>query len=244
VAGQFWQVDGLECAELGVDQVDNTSRIFVTNALSLKSLLEPMPVPRRLALLARAWADIDWDLTMPLVESMVDHGVAYCPTFVVADYLCGIGRDELERDRDYAEMFDEADHSVFARLANQMDTDWTPEDAEYWRMSLDNKAEWVRRFHTLGGIVLPGTDMQYGGIQLHRELINLEACGLSKREVIAAATGRAAQAAGVSGTLGFIEQGKTADFLVLGSDPLDDLANLRDIELVVQNGIRLADVVS
>ena len=32
------------------------------------------------------------------------------------------------------------------------------------------------------------------------------------------------------------EPGKFADMLILGSNPLDDIGNIRDIDLVIQNG--------
>ncbi len=236
VVGQSWQTDGAECAELGVDQLDNTSRIFASRAYPAEELTRPCPVPDRLALLARAWTHVDWDLTMPILETMAAKGVAYCPTFVITNYLAGIGRSELEEDQDFLRHFDAADHSVFSELADQMNGTWSAEDAYYWKAALDNRYEWVRRFHGLGGVVLPGTDMQYGGIQLHRELANLEDCGLSRLEVITAATGAAARAAGLSDSLGAIQAGRRADLIVLRANPLEDLANLRAIDLVVQGG--------
>ena len=236
VVGQLWYPDGRECAELGVDQLDNTSRIVASTALPSETLIRPGAVPDRLALLARAWAQADWDLTMPIVESMAEAGVAYCPTLVVWEYLAGIGREELESDQDYL-LFSEADHLAFAHLAEQMNGTWTRDDAYFWRVALDNRYEWIRRFHELGGVVVVGTDMQYGGIQFHRELACLEDCGLSRSDVIAAATGHAARAAGLAGSIGTVQEGKNADFLVLNADPLEGLANLRAVDLVVQDGV-------
>lgn len=36
--------------------------------------------------------------------------------------------------------------------------------------------------------------------------------------------------------LGTIEPGKFADMLILGSNPLDDIGNIRDIDLIIQDG--------
>ena len=59
----------------------------------------------------------------------------------------------------------------------------------------------MQRFRDLGGGLLAGTDMQFGGIMLHRELRNLETLGMSPLEVIAAATGGCAKAFGLDDEL-------------------------------------------
>ena len=78
--------------------------------------------------------------------------------------------------------------------------------------------------------------MQFGGIVIHRELRNLEAAGLSPMEVIAAATGLAAQELDKADSLGTLQPGKLADMVVLNRDPLGDLGALRDIAHVIKGG--------
>jgi imidazolonepropionase-like amidohydrolase len=60
--------------------------------------------------------------------------------------------------------------------------------------------------------------------------------GLQPVDVLRAATSEAATALGISDLTGRIEAGLSADFLILGSDPLRDLAVLRDPEVVVFGG--------
>ena len=55
---------------------------------------------------------------------------------------------------------------------------WTDEDRSYMRIAYEKRLEWIRRFHALGGTVVVGTDMQFGGIMVHEELRQLEAAGL------------------------------------------------------------------
>src|SRR5205807_608720 len=71
---------------------------------------------------------------------------------------------------------------------------WTPADRDFLVRSNDTRLEWMRRFREMGGRLVSGTDMQFGGIMLHRELRNLQEAGLSPVEVIAAATREAAAA--------------------------------------------------
>jgi imidazolonepropionase-like amidohydrolase len=69
----------------------------------------------------------------------------------------------------------------------------------------------------------------------HVELEDMVAAGMSPAEVIVAATRNAALAAGIE-DMGTIEPGKSADFLVLEANPLDDITNTRRIADVYLRG--------
>jgi hypothetical protein len=72
------------------------------------------------------------------------------------------------------------------------------------------------------------------GISLHTELELLHRAGLSNREVIAAATTNFADAFGWN--RGKIEEGYCSDIIILKNDPLKDIKNLRDIEMLILGG--------
>ena len=72
------------------------------------------------------------------------------------------------------------------------------------------------------------------GISLHNELELLTRIGLDNREVLAAATVNFPDAFGWS--TGKIEKGYEADILILDENPLDDLANLKKISILINNG--------
>jgi len=59
--------------------------------------------------------------------------------------------------------------------------------------------------------------------------------GLTPSEVITAATRNSAQLLGLD-QLGMVSPGKSADFLVLDANPLDDIANTRRISSVYLRG--------
>ena len=60
--------------------------------------------------------------------------------------------------------------------------------------------------------------------------------GLSPLEVLVCATHNSAEALGQGAKLGTLEPGKYADFLVLDSNPLDDIRNTEKLSAVWQAG--------
>ena len=64
------------------------------------------------------------------------------------------------------------------------------------------------------------------------------ALGLSPSEAIVAATARPAQLLGIQ-DMGTLAAGKSADFIVLDGNPLDDIRNTRKIASVYLDGKRL-----
>ena len=112
---------------------------------------------------------------------------------------------------------------------------WTDEDRDRFRRSIDTRLEWIRRFREAGGRLVVGTDMQYGGIAIHRELGILREVGLSPVEAIAAATGEAARVARLP-SVGVVEAGRFADLVVVDGDPSADLGVLRRPRAVLRGG--------
>lgn len=236
VVGQTWDVDGKEAAELGIDELHTSSRVYASALYSRDRLLRYTSIADRLALASRAWATIDWDGTQPIMEAMINHGVSYCGMHVITQYQVGQGVSELEADPDFADLFGETERQSFFNFTKRLQGSWTEEDLAYGRLANERRLEWMRRFRAMGGVLLAGTDMQFGGIMLHRELRNFEALGFSPREVIAAATGVCARALNVSARVGTIREGLLADLIVLHRDPLKDVGALRDIACVLKDG--------
>ena len=235
VVTQSWTLDGGEVAALGIDEVHNTSRVFVSKEYPAERLVKYGSIAERLALTGRGWTTIDWDATVPLMETMIRHGVPYCGMHVIAQFLVGEGVPELEADADFTDIFGDAERTAFRDFVERLSGMWTAEDVAYWERANEARMEWMRRFRAMDGQLLVGTDTQFSGIMLHRELANMAALGASPLEVIAMASGGNAHAMHLD-ELGTIEAGKRADILVLNRDPLADLRALRDIETVFRDG--------
>jgi imidazolonepropionase-like amidohydrolase len=72
----------------------------------------------------------------------------------------------------------------------------------------------------------------------HIEMEDMVAAGMTPAEVIVAATRNAASAADI-GVIGTLEAGKSADFIVLEANPLDDIRNTRKIASVYLRGAQV-----
>jgi imidazolonepropionase-like amidohydrolase len=69
----------------------------------------------------------------------------------------------------------------------------------------------------------------------HLEMEDMAAAGMSLAQVIVAATRNSAALLRLADT-GTVEPGKSADFLVLDANPLDDIRNTRQISAVYLRG--------
>lgn len=80
-----------------------------------------------------------------------------------------------------------------------------------------------------------GDSNRWIGVTAHMELENFVAAGFTPAEAIVAATRAAAEVLRLN-QLGTVAPGKSADFLVLDANPLDDIANTRRIASVYLRG--------
>ena len=81
---------------------------------------------------------------------------------------------------------------------------------------------------TLAGSDLGGVWL-IPGHSLHQEFRELAACGLTPLDILQMTTLRGAEFVGRQDDLGTVEEGKLADLVLLGADPLADAANLERV---------------
>lgn len=98
----------------------------------------------------------------------------------------------------------------------------------------------TRQLHEVGVPLLLGTDavgLVAPGISVHQELALLVEAGLTPFEALTTATVNPARWLGESESRGRILPGMTADLVLLGNNPLEDIAATRLIEGVMLGGI-------
>lgn len=74
-----------------------------------------------------------------------------------------------------------------------------------------------------------------------KELLLFEECGFTKAEALATATSNAARIIKMDDRLGYIREGYIADAVLLRKNPLEDLMNLEEVEVVLKDGIQVSD---
>ena len=65
----------------------------------------------------------------------------------------------------------------------------------------------------------------------------MQRAGMKPADVLVASTRDAARAMGRQAELGTIEIGKSADLLIVGDDPTQDITHLRKLQWVMRSGV-------
>ena len=131
--------------------------------------------------------------------------------------------------------------TVWPELQQWWDSEMgSPPFTDFQRSLLEKAPAMAAAASQAGVKLLAGTDLGdpyvIPGYSLHDELELMVAAGVPTLKALQSATSEPASAFGLASTLGTIAPGRSADLLVLDTDPLQDISNTRRIDAVVSNG--------
>ena len=188
---------------------------------------------------------IDYDKMRRLGHQMAAEHIWNCPTLVLPQ--------QMSQDLTRALMSPLLAYESQATLSQ-----WNPaNDVRFERMRTTREA-WasviqevvevligiVAVFHEEGAPLLLGNDTPnpfvFQGFSVHQELTNLRSAGLTPFEALQCGTSEAARFVGQTEVWGTIAEGKRADLLLIGANPLTDVEAVRDIDAVFVNGFHFS----
>ena len=168
------------------------------------------------------------------ISRMVERNVAHDPTIAIHEHgLTAVNGEPAPMARAVIDHLPTNEQrSIKSELFG---TESEEERAEYVA-AFEFILDVLSRLHERGVMLLPGTDLG-GGVAYHRELELFEKIGLTPAEVLRRASYDMAVYLEQDEDLGSIEKGKYADFFLVPGDPTQDLNQLRQIRMVVSDGV-------
>lgn len=117
---------------------------------------------------------------------------------------------------------------------------FTPEGKQLWFAQDKTRKENLMRLLNEGVVIAVGTDAGNIGTQhassYYQELKAMHEAGMSNADLLRSATINSAMVLNKETILGSVSIGKTADLLLLNSNPLEDINAVKDIQLVIKSG--------
>jgi hypothetical protein len=174
----------------------------------------------------------------PLYARLVRNQTWMVPTLVAAVEIASWPRRELPGDVFGGYLPDTLRRFVAAIFP--MPEGVPPNADSVGRALFDKRVALVGTMHRAGVGILPGTDAPLRnsppGFGLHEELALMARGGIAPWDVLKAATLDPARYLGLADSIGTIGEGKLADLVLLGANPLEAIGNTRRVETVVANG--------
>jgi imidazolonepropionase-like amidohydrolase len=175
-------------------------------------------------------------LAQDIFKKMRENGTWYVPTHLTR-WSDAFADDESVREDPLLRYL----HPLIKRqwledIDEVLVEDPSPAAREIYRRYYAKGLELTGAAHKAGVRILAGTDYIVAGADLHRELRQLAAAGLTPAEVLRTATVSPAEYYGMEAQYGTVEAGKIADLVLLRANPLEDIRNTEHIEAVIFNG--------
>ncbi|HEY0339384.1 MAG TPA: amidohydrolase family protein, partial [Steroidobacteraceae bacterium] len=222
-----------DAVRLGFDDISHFNFVML-NFLDDATQNKTNTLARVLEPAARAGAiDLDSPAVGNMIQAMQDRHVALDSTALVFENLFGAAPGTLRAA--YAPYGDRLPARIIraGRGGGLAKTD--AERATYTH-SFEHMLPLLKRMHDAGIALVPGTDGE-PGVLLARELELYVKSGIGALDALQMATLVPARMMRLDQDLGSIAPGKLADLFLVDGDPSQDIGAVRNVELVVRDGI-------
>lgn len=240
VAAHLGVTDALRAVRFGVRSLEHLSGIAEALAPNAAQIVAAHRQDETAGwtLAERAWAGLDSAALARAARQIAEARTALVPTLVLHETLSRLDDSTVYRDpalrlvpEDVRRAWD------LPNLVRQ--AGWTSGDFQAFRNARPRQDLFLREYVKAGGIVVAGSgsprELLVPGVSLQNELELLVQAGLSPSQALVAATRDAARLIGAD-SVGTLAVGKSADLVVLGANPLQDIKNARRIERVMVRG--------
>ena len=223
-----------QAVRAGISEIQHMNMVF------LNFMFDEVPdtrTPARLTAVAERAADLDFDAakTKDFIALLASKKVTVDPTLQLFENLI------LDRAGRMATAYAPIADRLPAIVRRGLLEGGLPVPdgkEERYQESFRAMLHMLAELHAAGVPVVAGTD-SLGGFALIRELELYVAAGITAPDVLQMATLGAARAAGQGDRLGSIAPGKLADLILVDGDPSVDPGALRNLRLVVKDGVPL-----
>jgi imidazolonepropionase-like amidohydrolase len=170
-----------------------------------------------------------------MIRQLVAHHVAITSTLAIFETF-GPNRPPMQREN--AALKTLTPQAAKEYLARRAVIAEQPADSKL----LQKEMRFEREFVAAGGLLIAGCDPTgYGGVVPgfgdQRNIELLVEAGFTPAEAIRIATLNGAIFLGKDAIVGSIAQGKAADIVVLGGNPVEKIENVEKIEIVFKDGV-------
>ena len=169
------------------------------------------------------------------VEYYLDHNVYFDATIIAPVYFTTL-KPGFDYWKDERSLFTPYVRKLLPAREEQGASDLM--NGLYQAMRRTTKA-----FYDAGGgdLITLGTDAPshgyfLAGFSAHREMHTMVMAGIPESAVLKIATQNSANSIGKGSLLGSIETGKLADLYVVEGNPLEDITNTRNVQMVIKSG--------
>lgn len=219
-----------QAIEDGYDEIQHINML----ALNFMSDTLDTRTPLRFSMIGEQIHTIDLEGVefLKFVKLLKERNIVIDPT--VSFFEGMLGTKAGEPDPQFAEILDRLPIQVKREFYNVGLPIPVGKEKQY-KDSFDRLLEMIRVLYENDVTIVPGTDALLG-FGLHKELENYVKAGIPTSEVLRMATIISAQVTGHADQLGSIEIGKLADVILVDGNPLENISDIRRVELTIKNG--------